>query len=62
MEAGKFTSLRQAADYARVSRETIRYWCKQYDIGEKSGENWVINKRALDLVIAARSFLRGGVQ
>lgn len=62
MEAENFTSLRQAADYANVSREAIRDWCYQYEIGEKIDENWVISKRGLDMVIAARNFLRRGAR
>lgn len=64
MEAEKFTSLRQAADYANVTRETIRDWCEVHKIGEKDDENgnWVISRKLLDGVIIARNFLRRGAK
>lgn len=64
MEAENFKSLRQAADYAKVTRQTILDWCTAHEIGEKNEEtgNWVISRKRLDGVITARNFLRRGVK
>lgn len=60
MEAEKFTSLRKAADFADVSPETIRKWCKDLGIGELEGEAWMIDKAKLCLILSARNVLGMG--
>ena len=48
-------TLRAASRYAKVSHETVRIWCAKYAIGERQGEKWVINRRALDRVVKAKA-------
>lgn len=60
MEAGKFTSLREAADFADKSHETIRKWCKDLGIGDCKDGVWVIDKAKLQFVLDARRL--GGVK
>jgi hypothetical protein len=50
-------TLRAASRYAKVSHETIRIWCGKYGIGDRQGEKWAINKRALDRVVKAKAAL-----
>lgn len=57
MEAEKFTSLREAAEFADVSHETIREWCKRYGIGENIDGSWIVTRQKLEFIMSARSVL-----
>lgn len=49
-----FNSLREAAKYARVSQQSMLMWTDKYDIGEREGSRWKIDKEKLDRVISTR--------
>ena len=49
-----FKSLREAALYARVTPQAILIWTDQYDLGERIGGRWHIDKDKLDKLLEAR--------
>lgn len=51
----KFTSLRQAAQYAGVTRAAVLYWTDLYDIGEQVDGRWYIDKDKFDAFLATRA-------
>lgn len=50
-----FTSLRQAAQYAGVTRAAVLYWTDLYDIGELIDGRWHIDKDKFDAFLATRA-------
>ena len=49
-----FTSLRDAARYAGVTRAAVLYWTELHDIGELVDGRWHIDREKLDAFLAAR--------
>lgn len=52
-----FSSLREAARYARVSQQSMMIWTDKYDIGEVIDGRWHIDKDKLDRVIATKEHI-----
>ncbi len=50
-----FTSLREAAQYAGVTKAGIVYWAEQHGIGEVIDGRWHIDKEKLDAFLATRA-------
>lgn len=57
-------SLREAADIAGKSDETIRRWCAVYHVGRMVGGTWAVSRVALAMMLdgdgrALRAYLSG---
>lgn len=50
-----FTSLREAAQYAGVTKAGIVYWAEMHGIGEVVNGRWHIDKDRLDAFLATRA-------
>lgn len=51
----KFKSLREAANYAGVTRAAVLYWTDLHDIGERIDGRWEIDKDKFDAFLATRA-------
>lgn len=50
-----FKSLREAAQYAGVTKAGIVYWAEMHNLGEVIDGRWHIDKEKLDAFLATRA-------
>jgi len=44
----------EAAAYAKVSRQAVWLWCWRFDIGEKIGRDWIVDREKLEAKMKER--------